>query len=249
MSRHRKRPAPLTPAPRRHGRSTAIQVWVRVVGVGLRRVAVTPTFAAGLGVVIAAIIAYPLTRAVISYGPGPPAAGHACPIAACATAPPDSGALASAKPGLRIPSPRPRPQRQRAVPAPPAGSSPRPVMAYQAVRQWWGGFVAQVTITMPAGPLPASWRLWLSYRSAAIDAVWGGSWTARGPHVVVVRPLGQGAPVQPGPSSGADIRIYLEVTGPPGPPTACRLNGQPCSPLVSSQAARATSAAVAGKTG
>jgi len=226
MSGHRKRPAPLTPAPGRHGRSTATQMWVRLVGVGLRRVAVTPTFAAGLGVVIAAIIAYPLTRAVISYGPEP-AAGHPCPVAACATTAPDSGGLATAKPGLRLMLPRLRPRR--GMPAPPANSGPRPVMTYQMLHQWTGGFSAQVTITMSVGPVPASWRLRLSYRLAAIHSVWGGAWTARGPHVVVVTPPGQGKPGSRGVSPGGDIRIYLEVTGLPGPPTGCELNGLTCT--------------------
>jgi hypothetical protein len=204
-------------------------VWVRLVGVGLRRIAVTPTFAAGLGVVIAAVIAYPLTRAVISYVPEPPAAGHRCPVVACATAAPDSGGLATAKPGLRMPSPRPTPQRHLAMPAPPAAASPRPVMTYQTLRQWTGGFEAEVTIALPTGPPPASWRLRLSYRSAVIDRVWGGAWTARSPHVAIVTPLIQGQPGRPGVSPGADIRIYLEVTGVPRPPTGCELNGQHCT--------------------
>jgi hypothetical protein len=198
---------------------------------GLRRVAVTPTFAAGLGVVIAAVIAYPLTRAVISYGPEPPVAGHPCPVTACATTAPDGGGLASAKPGRRLVPPRPPPRHHRAALARPAAAGPRPVMTYQTLHQWPGSFAGQVTITMPAGPVPASWRLRLSYRSAIIARVWGGTWTARGPHVVVVRP-----PVPSGPAPGVDsgggpgdIRIYLEVTGPPGPPTGCEFNGRPCA--------------------
>jgi hypothetical protein len=192
---------------------------------GLRRVAVTPTFAAGLGVVIAAVIAYPLSRTVISYGPEPPVAGHSCLVTACATTAPDNGGLA--KRGRRLVQPTPPPRHHRAAPAGPAAAVPRPVMTYQTLHQWTGGFAGQVTITMPAGPVPASWRLRLSYRSAVIGRVWGGTWTARGPHVVMVTP-----PVQVDPDSGGgagDIRIYLEVTGPPGPPTGCELNGQPCA--------------------
>jgi hypothetical protein len=202
-------------------------------GVGLRRVTVTPTFAAGLGVVIAAIIAYPLTRTVISYGPEPPAAGHPCLVTGCATTAPDSGGLASAKPGLRLVPPRPPHHRAAAArpsaAARPPANRPRPVMTYQTVHQGPSGFIGQVTITMPAGPVPASWRLRLSYRSAAISTVWGGVWTARGPHVVVVRPAAQGGLTgRPGAGAG-DIRIYLAVTGPPGPPTGCELNGQRCA--------------------
>jgi hypothetical protein len=100
-------------------------------------------------------------------------------------------------------------------------------MTYQTLHQWLGGFAGEVTISMPAGPVPASWRLRLSYPSATIGSVWGAAWTARGPHVVVVRSPGQG---DQGPGGDAGyIRIYLEVTGPPGPPTGCQLNGQPCA--------------------
>jgi cellulose binding protein with CBM2 domain len=197
---------------------------------GLRRVAVTPTFAAGLGVVIAAVIAYPLTKAVISYGPAPPVAGHRCLVTACATTAPDGGGLATAKPGVRMPPSRLPSGQHRGMPVPPAAAGPRPVMTYQTVRQWQGGFAGQVTITMPAGPVPAGWRLRLSYRSAAIGSVTGGAWTARGPHVVIVTSPAPGDPDWPGVGSGAgEIRIYLAVTGTPGPPTGCALNGQPCA--------------------
>jgi Cellulose binding domain len=194
---------------------------------GLRRVAVTPTFAAGLGVVIAAVIAYPLTRTIISYGREPPAAGHPCLVAGCATTPPDSGGLATAKPGLRL---VPRKPKHHPAAAGPAAAGQRPVMTYQTLHQWPGGFVGQVTITMTAGPVPASWRLRLAYRSAGIANVWGGAWTARGPHVVVVTPAGQSGPLGSHPSPGAgDIQVYITVTGTPGPPSGCTLDGQPCA--------------------
>lgn len=195
---------------------------------GLRRVVVTPTFAAGLGVVMAAVIAYPLTKTVISYGREPPAGGHPCRVAGCATTAPDSGGLASAKPGHFVPS---RPRHHQAGADGPAASGLRPVMTYRTLQQWPGGFVGQVTITMPTGAMPTSWRLRLSYPSAAIDNVWGGSWAPRGPHVVVVT-SGQSDPAWPGssPSPGAgNIRIFLTVTGPSRAPAGCELNGRPCA--------------------
>ncbi len=220
----------MTPAPGRHGRSTATQVWVRLFGMGLRRVVVTPTFAAGLGVVIAAFIAYPLTRTVISYGPEPPVAGHRCPVTACATTAPGSGGLATAKPVQRLPSAPPQFPHHRVTPVRPAVAGPQPVMTYQTLHQWAGGFAGQVIITMPAGYLPASWRLRLSYRLAAIGNVWGGTWTARSPHVVIVSGIGDpGSPGTGYGGGGEEIRVYLAVTGPPGPPTGCALNGQPCA--------------------
>ena len=112
-------------------------------------------------------------------------------------------------------------------------------MTYQTLHQWNDGFAGQIIITMPAGRLPASWRLRLSYRSAAIGGVWGGAWTARGPHVVIV--TGTGDPDWPGTGYGGsagEIRIYVTATGLPGPPTGCALNGQPLRPRLSGQAAR-----------
>jgi hypothetical protein len=212
-------------------RSTATKVWARLVGMGMRRIVVTPTFAAGLGVVIAAVIAYPLTRTVISYGREPPAAGHPCLVTGCATTAPGDGGLASAKPGRRLVPPRPKHHRGPATGAA-AASGPRPVMTYQTLHQWPDGFVGQVIITMPAGPVPASWRLRLSYRSAAITNVWGGSLAAHGPHTVVVTPGGQNDQGgQEGRSSqnAGDVQIYVAVTGPPGPPTGCEFNGQACA--------------------
>ncbi len=46
-------------------------------------------------------------------------------------------------------------------------------MTYQTLHQWNDGFAGQIIITMPAGRLPASWRLRLSYRSAAPSVACG----------------------------------------------------------------------------
>jgi Cellulose binding domain len=116
------------------------------------------------------------------------------------------------------------------MPGRPAAGRARPVMTYQTLHRWAGGFAGQVIITMPGGQLPASWRLRLSYRSAAIGSVWGGAWTARGPHVVIVSGTGHsGWPGRGYRGAAGEIWIYLEVTGAPGPPTGCALNGQPCA--------------------
>ncbi|HEY6279859.1 MAG TPA: cellulose binding domain-containing protein [Streptosporangiaceae bacterium] len=194
---------------------------------GLRRIVVTPTFAAGLGVVIAAIIAYPLTRTVISYGREPPTAGHPCLITGCATATPGDGGLATAKPGRRLVPPHHK--HHRAGTAGAAATGPRPVMTYQTVHQWPGGFVGQVVITMPAGPVPASWQLRLSYQSGTITSVWGGSWAPRSPHTVTVTAGGQNDPGTQGGRSQGDVQIFLTVTGPPGPPSGCAFNGEACA--------------------
>src|SRR6266550_2785113 len=243
MSRHRKRPAPRHRAPRHqqpnhealedrglpmappmatHARPTPL-------GTAVRRVVVTPIFAAGLGVVIAAGMAYPMTKTVISYGGAPPAGGGSCLTAGCVGD--GSGELATARPGQRIESPAPAAKSPdpSAAPAPsgggPVAAAPPPVMQYQTLRQWQSGFFGQVTITDSGGSAQANWELHLSYDSAHIIGVWGGKWTASGDHTVVVTP-DSGDGTSRGGSSG--VQVVLAVSGRAGPPSACTFNGRTC---------------------
>jgi len=198
------------------------------LGTAVRRVVVTPTFAAGLGVVIAAGMAYPMTKTVISYGGAPPAGGNPCLTAGCMG---DSGELATASPGQRLETPPPtaRTPDPSASPAPGGGGTvaagPAPVMQYQTLRQWQSGFFGQVTITDPGGHAQAGWQLHLSYGSAHIIGVWGGKWTASGDHAVTVTPdTGEGT-THDGSSS---VQVVLAVSGPAGPPSSCEFNGRAC---------------------
>ena len=199
------------------------------LGTAVRRVVVTPTFAAGLGVVIAAGMAYPMTKTVISYGGTPPAGGGSCLTAGCVGD--GSGELATARPGQRIESPplaakSPDPS---AAPAPSGGGTvatgPPPVMQYQTLRQWQSGFFGQVTITDSGGAAQANWQLHLSYDSAHIIGVWGGKWSASGDHAVVVTPDGGDGTSHNGSSS---VQVVVAVSGQAGPPSGCTFNGRTC---------------------
>src|SRR5947207_6698307 len=107
MSRHRKRPAPRHRAPSRRRRSGATRARAGSFGPAVRRVLVTPTFAAGLGIVIAAVLAYPMTRTVISYGGTPPAGGQPCQVKGCVNGTPGDGGPATASPGPQLATPSP----------------------------------------------------------------------------------------------------------------------------------------------
>jgi hypothetical protein len=164
----------------------------------MRRVVVTPTFAAGLGVVIAAGMALPMTRTVISYGGEPPVGGHRCPVKDCDNGSPgDGGTLAGAKPGLPLVTPSPVTHSPDPAAAPSTGgaaagrsgrSGPQPVMQSQTLRQWQSGFIEQITITDPGEQAPANWQLRLTYDQARIIGVWGGQWSPSGDDTVVVTP-------------------------------------------------------------
>jgi hypothetical protein len=66
MARHRKRPGSRQEAFGRDGVPAASEAPESRLGPAMRRVVVTPTFAAGLGVVVAAVLAYPM-QTVFSY--------------------------------------------------------------------------------------------------------------------------------------------------------------------------------------
>ena len=198
------------------------------LGTAVRRVVVTPTFAAGLGVVIAAGMAYPMTKTVISYGGTPPAGGGSCLTAGCTGD--NSGELATASPGRRLESPPPAKSPDPSAALAPRGggtvaAGPPPVMQYQTLRQWQSGFFGQVTITESGGSAQASWQLHLRYDSAYIIGVWGGKWTSSGDHAVVVTPDSGNGTSHNGSRS---VQVVLAVSGPAGPPSACTFNGRAC---------------------
>ena len=184
------------------------------------RLVVTPTFAAALGVIVAAVLAFPVTRTVINYGGEPPVGGHRCPVQGC----PAVGGGGAGKPALTTPGTRlvtPRPSRTKSGNTAPAGG---PAVRYQTVRQWQGGFIEEVTIGLPPGPAPANWRLHLTYGSRTIMDVWPGIWKHEGLHAVLVEPQGFAGKH----SEQGEIQVHLEVSGPPGPPTECSFDGQNC---------------------
>jgi hypothetical protein len=193
----------------------------------VRRVVVTPTFAAGLGVVIAAAMAYPMTKTVISYGGRPPAGGAPCQLEGCVSGTDGSGSLATARPGapLETHSPAATHPGRAAPSAPGAVAAGQPLMQYQTLRQWDSGFIEQVTISVPSGSVPANWQLRLAYSSARIIGVWGGRWTPSGDHAVLVTP-----DTADGSSRTANgrVQVVVAVSGHPGPPSGCTFNGQAC---------------------
>lgn len=210
----------------------ATQTRARVFSTAMRRVMVTPTFAAGLGVVIAAVLAYPMTRTVISYGRTPPARIAPCVGDGCGSGTQDGGgSLATARPGKRLASPAPAAKHPQPSPAPATGGSgasapgPQPVMHYQTLHQWQGGFVGEITITGPGVQASAHWQLRITYGSARIIGVWGGQWTPHGDHAVLVTPDGGNGPTDGG---GDDVQVILAVSGSPGPPTGCAFDGRAC---------------------
>jgi Cellulose binding domain len=230
MSRHRKRPAPRHQA-EVHGGQPAAEQPGRHFGAALRRVIVSPTFAAGLGVVIAAMLVLPMSRTIFRYSlPG--SSPTTCPQLLCPT-PPSGGAHAAINGRKRIPPAHP--VRHRAGPAasaqatPPAGDpTPSPAsqetFSYQTVKQWPGGFMGQIMITFAPGSGKDGWRLRFAYPAADIEAVWGGGiWAPHGKHRAEVT-----AEPSAGVPPGQPIDVTFVIRGNPSAPARCTFNGHSC---------------------
>ena len=99
----------------------------------LRRLVVTPTFAAGLGVVVAAFLAANMSRTVLHFSA--PIPGNQCSAGDCHAQQPHGGTLASARPGVQI------------TPSAPAASGP--VTAIQP-----GG--SQPSVSQPSAGQPGA---------------------------------------------------------------------------------------------
>jgi Cellulose binding domain len=195
----------------------------------------TPWLAAGVGVVVAAVLALNVPRAALTYSQANP--GVTCQAPSCDRVSPrhQHGGLAAKDPGIELKH-RGRPAAPQAAPAmakepaAPAHARRRKLhsagapadVRYQTLQRWPSGFTGLITIMSRA--TLSGWRLAFKYPGAHIDSVTGAKWNARGDGGV--------ASAVPWPWSrppGNVVRIMIVANGTPGQPTACRFDGAPCS--------------------
>ena len=168
----------------------------------MRRLMVTPTFAAGLGVVVAASLAANMTKTVLHFSS--PLPGGQCQVGACHVQPSHGGTLASARPGVPIAVPRKGAGRAPSN-TPGAGSSSaggqggghwghgQVWVTYQVTEQWSGGFADQITI----GGLSVqdgTWTLAVAFPGSRIAGVQGAAWLWRSADSGVAQGSAQGNP-------------------------------------------------------
>ena len=203
----------------------------------MRRVVVTPTFAAGLGVVVAAVLAYPV-QTVFSYvAPGALGQGglrcgpDGCSHQSPPTGQPEpfgvgGGTLNPSPPASAEPAGdggSPSPSGQRTV----GGGDTvvaQPHLSYKITSKWQGGFWGQITITFP-GAVPANWHLRFGYPGGHILGMNPDSHLAPNGHAAVVRSSDYTT------GSGPDGRIFavgVGVQGVPTHPARCSFDGQAC---------------------
>ena len=157
-------------------------------GPALRRLMVTPTFAAGLGVVVAASLAVSMTAKTVLHFTGPDQ--QKCTLRVCPKGPglPGGvGTLASAKPGFRL---LPVTRGPSGSPSPRSASSggqgsghvagSHVVITYRTTQKWSWGFDGQIMISgIPASSV-GNWRLAFNYPGTSIVEVQGAQWVPTG---------------------------------------------------------------------
>jgi len=247
MARHRKTPASRRQARGRDDAPASSEASERRFGSALRRVVVTPTFAAGLGVVVAAVLAYPM-QTVFSYvapgasgrgsllctqggcghqsGPGKPAplgvgGGALNPSSPRSAGPGSDGRPAS--PGQSgSPGPSGSPGQQAGGSGGAAIAEPR--LSYKITTKWQGGFWGQITITFP-GAVPARWQLRIGYPAGHILGMNPDSHLAPNGHAAVVRSTDYARGSGP---DGRTFAVGVGVQGAPAYPARCSFNGRAC---------------------
>jgi len=199
----------------------------------MRRVVVTPTFAAGLGVVVAAVLAYPM-QTVFSYvTPGALGQGglrcgqNGCSHQALPTGKPEpfgaGGALNPSAPAS--PKPAGAGEGSPAPPGQPEGTGGttvvQPRLSYKITSKWQGGFWGQIIITFP-GAVPANWHLRFGYPGGHILGMNPDSRLAPNGHAAVVRSSDYAA------GRRRTFAIGVGVQGVPTHPARCLFDGEPC---------------------
>ena len=196
----------------------------------------TPWFAAGAGIVIAAALAVN-TPTALTYGPSGP--GGLCTTHGC-TGPrrPQPPQVATASPGVAIRDPGAGAQGAGAAPDQPGVTTMNAELGYQIVGHSGRGFIA--VITMP-GAGKTGWSLQFEFSGARIRNVMGARWhpsrdgaggTADGPLPDRKQPSRASGPGQSGTSAGPHTpdadQMVVVATGRPETPSSCTLDGLSC---------------------
>lgn len=237
MAQHRKRPDSRQEALGRDGVPAAPELPDSRLGSAMRRVAVTPTFAAGLGVVVAAVLAYPM-QTVFSYvAPGALGSGGlVCGSSGCShqNVPNGKAAPFGSAGGGALGQPRPGSAERdndgssaasgHAAAGGTTTPAAQPQLSYKITSKWQGGFWGQITITFP-GPVPANWSLRFGYPGGHILGMNPDSHLAPNGHAVTVRSTDYSAGTGPG---GRTFAVGVGVQGVPTHPARCAFDGRTC---------------------
>ena len=227
------------------------------VGPAFRRLMMTPTFAAGLGVVVAAGLAVSMTSRTVLHFSGPE--GKPCVVRGCTTGvnrSPGAGTPASASPGKRLVpatlspenSARPTPSFTGRQGGEDSGhhSGSHVAIDYETTQRFTWGFDGKITISGLSDSALSTWQLGFSYPGTRIVEVQGAQWQSTGDDSGVAQAetsgstghnesdsghAGSGGSGQDSSGHGGQntVVITIEASGTPGAPSDCRFDNTTCS--------------------
>ncbi|HTS95046.1 MAG TPA: cellulose binding domain-containing protein [Streptosporangiaceae bacterium] len=214
---HASRPAPRDGG--RPGEPGPHRRWLRLA----RTLLVTPWFAAGAGIVIAAALAVD-SPAALTYVPNDP--GVHCPASGClGPAPGHAPALATASPGVQFGGGAGTKEGAEGITGHGRAAGAGYHLGYRVLRHWPSGFTAM--ITLPPGLGRDEWSLQFAFSSARVEGVWGASWqpSGSGDSGTATGPWHGGN----GGSGGLQARqMMITAAGAAAVPSECVLNGVSC---------------------
>ncbi|MGE5137781.1 MAG: hypothetical protein ACM32E_33405 [Gemmatimonadota bacterium] len=188
----------------------------------MRWVVVTPTFVAGLGVVVAAALSAPTRNLTLSTKPFK---GTPCATVGCV--PNGKGTLATGPKPKRIVIPARIPTPGAAQGQNAARSGQNVLVQYQTVGQDGSGdFIGRLVLASPAGRPLGSWVLRFGY-PGEIRWVWGRPPLPPGQHSVTITSVQYSQSRWSG-SGSHEVQIVFSVSGQQGPPAICTVNGSAC---------------------
>ena len=193
-----------------------------------RSLLATPWFAAGAGIVIAAVLAVD-SPAALTYGPTFPSEG--CPVHGCGSTPGDSPGLPStATPGVALKAPGLEMNGGVAAGAGRHRPSARDALVgFRVVRRWPSGFLAVLTVPLTARP--GAWRLRFAFPAAHVDSVWGAMWQPSGDGDGGIARAFHWWPGSSSQNDGQDPgsgQVTVSATGAATSPSGCVLDGARC---------------------
>jgi hypothetical protein len=189
----------------------------------MRWVVVTPTFVAGLGIVVAAALAAPTRSVTLSTAPFE---GSRCATAGCV--PSGKGTLATGPKPKRIVIPARIPVPGTAQGQPVTGAGRNVLVQYRTLGQDQNGdFTGELILASRTSQPLGHWVLRFSY-PGDIVAVWHRPPLPPGQHSVTVSSADYSSGSWGSWSDGHEVQIVFWVSGQPAAPSTCTVDGQTC---------------------
>ena len=173
---------------------------------GWRQIIKTPTFALGLSVVAAAVLAFGTTQTYLRFSGSGPGPGPGCGPVNCA-------------------DPASSPSTSQAAAGSAKAAARNVQVTYHTVSTSPTAFTGELVIRNRSNHALSGWHLTISYETTQITDVAGANWQPRaGSTSATIGPRPPSSPL----GAGGSVRVTYTATGAPHAPSGCDFNGIRC---------------------